>query len=88
MNISIEEIKEAAERGHSIGSLILMLEKKNTMLLERRHWFIMKDGRNVCEFCGRLYSFRDSSNCNQHLLAIRRINHPLGLTVNVPDAAS
>jgi hypothetical protein len=64
MNISIEEIKEAAERGHNINTLILMLEKKARLFSEHRHWFIIKDGRNICEFCGCMYVFGSETMCN------------------------
>lgn len=65
MTFSLEEIKAARDSGHSITSLVVMLEKKAAMFAQRRHWFIFKDGRNVCEFCGQLYSFADSGvYCN------------------------
>ncbi len=58
MQISLKEIKEAKDRGHTIGSLIQMLEKKERIFLEGGHWFIVDDdGRNVCEFCGTMYAF-------------------------------
>lgn len=61
MQVSLKEIKEAKDRGHSIGSLILMLEKKERHFLEGSHWFIVDDhGRNVCEFCGMMYAFGSS----------------------------
>lgn len=61
MQVSLKEIKEAKDRGHGIGSFILVLEKKERHFLEGSHWFIIDDkGRNVCEFCGTLYAFGES----------------------------
>lgn len=64
MNVSIEEIKEAAERGHSIDTLVAMLEKKASLFSQNRHWFIIKNGRNICEFCGCQYVFGGETMCN------------------------
>ncbi len=61
MQVTIKEIKEAKERGHSIWSLIEMLENKERHFLDGSHWFIIDDnGRNVCEFCGMMYAFGTS----------------------------
>lgn len=57
MTITLHEIKALKDSGHSIASLIQMLEKKEAMHNQKRHWFIFENGINVCEFCKCQYNF-------------------------------
>lgn len=65
MNIQLSEIKDAKLRGHTIDSLIDLLENKQLMFSTGRHWYVIVDDRNVCEFCGLPYRFGDTSNCER-----------------------
>lgn len=60
--ISIDKIKALRDLGHTIDTLIQMLEKKERLRLQNRHWFIVEDGRNICEFCRCAYNFCDSES--------------------------
>lgn len=63
--IELSEIKALRELGHNIDTLITLLEKKQSMKMQNRHWFVFQDGRNVCEFCGCPYAFATSDSiCN------------------------
>lgn len=55
--VSINEIKLLRDKGHTIDSLIQMLERKEKYRAENKHWFVFENGRNVCEFCKCLYHF-------------------------------
>ena len=60
--VSIDQLKAFKEEGHSLESLIQMLDKKEVMRQQKRHWFIFEDGRNVCEFCKCLYNFGNAES--------------------------
>lgn len=65
IGITIEEIIDAEDHGHTIRSLIQLLGRKQIHLDQNKHWFIIKDQRNFCEFCGISYAFGADNECKR-----------------------
>lgn len=63
--VSIDQLKDYKASGHSLETLIQMLEKKEANRHKKQHWFIFEDGINICEFCKCPYNFGNTESiCN------------------------
>lgn len=62
MTITLEELKELRELKYDLDSVIAMLRRKRYAKENYRHFFIVKGGRNFCEFCGQAYRFENSDS--------------------------
>jgi len=62
----VEELNRLKMGGHwLIQSAIDVLSQKAAFHKEGKHWFVFKEGRNICEFCGELYHISERNGyCN------------------------
>lgn len=56
MDIKLTDIEKALEDEHTLHSFFAMMQRKQVAWENKRHWFVIKDGKNVCDFCGILYN--------------------------------
>lgn len=63
INNFIDALRDYHEDGHrEIEGVIAMLEAKKRAYTKHLHWFVIKEGRNFCEFCNQQYNFSTSDN--------------------------